>query len=424
MTDTATAPAGVNWAGTHRYEAPVLHTPASVAEAQDIVARAPHIRALGSRHSFNDLADSEGALIALGSISPDPIIDPVASTVTVGGAISYGQLAVFLESNGYALHNLGSLPHISVAGATATGTHGSGDRNANLSSAVVALDLIGADGALRRVAKGDDDFPGSVISLGALGIVTRVTLRIRPSYAIRQDVFVDLPWESTLGRLDEVMGSAYSVSLFTDWRPDAVHQVWVKTLIGEREPVPADGFFGARSAGTKVMSPADEGHDNTTVQGGIPGPWLTRLPHFRLDATPSNGDEIQTEYFVDRSQAVAAIGAVRALRDLLAPHLLVSELRTIAPDSQWLSTTRDSASLAIHFTWKNHPDAVRELLPTLEAALAPFDPRPHWGKWFAMEADVVAPKYPQLAAFRELAGRVDPAGKFRNPYLERVLGLR
>lgn len=420
----ATTSAGSNWAGTHRYGARELHRPSGIAEAQRIVASTPRIRALGSRHSFNDLADSDGALISLAALAPEPVIDAATSTVTVGGAITYGALAVFLESHGYALHNMGSLPHISVAGATATGTHGSGDGNGNLSSAVAAIELINADGDLLQLAEGDPDFPGAVIALGALGIVTRITLRIRQSYAVRQDVFVDLPWPTALERFDEVMAGAYSVSLFTDWRPDAVHQVWVKSLGDAPETDPQNGYFGARSAGSKVMSPADAGHDNTTVQGGIPGPWLERLPHFRLDTTPSNGDEIQTEYFVDRTRAVEAIRAVHALRELVVSHLLVSELRTIAADGQWLSPTRGEASLAIHFTWKNHPDQVRDLLPTLEAALSPFDARPHWGKWFAMGAADVVPMYPQLPAFRGLVERMDPARKFGNAYLERVLGLQ
>ncbi|THG30145.1 FAD-binding protein [Naasia lichenicola] len=422
MTDS-TSDAGSNWAGTHRYGAAALHRPTTIGEAQALVAGATRIRALGSRHSFNDLADTDGVLISLAELEDEPLIDAEASTVTVTGGTSYGELAVFLEQRGWALHNMGSLPHISIAGATATGTHGSGDRNGSLSSAVVAVERIGADGDLVRLSDRDPDFAGAVIALGAIGVVTRLTLRIQPSYQVRQDVFVDLPWSTARAELDAIMASAYSVSLFTDWRESAVQQVWVKTRIGEAEPDPGSGFFGAASAGEKVMSPADEGHDNTTTQGGLPGPWSERLPHFRLDATPSNGDEIQTEYFVDRTRAIEAVTAVHGLRELLQPHLLISELRSVAGDSQWLSPTRGAASLAIHFTWKNHPTEVRALLPTLEAALAPFDARPHWGKWFALAADDVVPKYPHLAAFRNLADRMDPTGKFRNAYLQRVLGL-
>ncbi|GAA2224905.1 FAD-binding protein [Herbiconiux moechotypicola] len=420
---------GSNWAGTHRFAAGALVEPRSVAEAQEVVAASRRVRALGSRHSFNDLADpgDGGVLLSLEALDAEADrelrIDPLARTVSVPSATRYATLATHLEAAGWALENMGSLPHISVGGAVATGTHGSGDRNRNLSAAVVGVELIDGTGSLVRIDDGDERFGGAVIALGALGVTTRLTLRIRPSYRMRQDVYLDLPWETALGRFDEVMGGAYSVSLFTDWRDSGVHQVWVKSRVDDG-PVDADaGWFGARSAGAKVMSPADEGHDNTTVQGGVEGPWCERLPHFRIDATPSNGDEIQTEYFVDRSVAPAALEAVRSLASRIRPHLLVSEVRTVAGDGQWLSPTRGAASVGIHFTWQNHPEAVRELLPVVEAALEPFEPRPHWGKWFALDGGAVAARYPTLGRFAELAEQLDPGRRFRNPYLERVLGL-
>jgi xylitol oxidase len=421
---------GANWAGTHHYAADRLATPSTVGEAQELVAASRRVRALGSRHSFNDLADpgEGGVLLSLEAFAAAPAdieIDEVAQTVTVGSAIRYAALATHLEANGWALENMGSLPHISVAGAVATATHGSGDRNRTLSAAAVGLELIDGTGEIVRIASGDPRFEGAVVALGALGVVTKLTLRIVPSYRMRQDVYVDLPWQTVLERFDEVMGGAYSVSLFTDWRPSGVHQVWVKSRVGDGRsaPSPDAGYFGARSAGGKVMSPADEGHDNTTVQGGVVGPWSERLPHFRIDATPSNGDEIQSEYFVDRAQAPAALEAVRGLASSIRPHLLVSEVRTIAGDPQWLSPTRGADSVALHFTWQNHAAEVRALLPELEQALAPFDPRPHWGKWFSLGAAEITPKYPHLPQFAALAESLDPQRRFASPYLSRVLGL-
>ncbi|WP_368498227.1 FAD-binding protein [Herbiconiux sp. A18JL235] len=434
--DGAAGSPGDNWAGTHRYAADRLAEPASIAEAQRLVASASRVRALGSRHSFNDIADpgEGGLLLSLAALSGDEAsieIDPDARTVTVGSATRYAALATHLEQHGWALENMGSLPHISVGGATATGTHGSGERNRNLSAAVVGVELIDGSGSLVTLTESGDPerFPGAVIALGALGVVTRLTLRIVPSYRMRQDVYLDLPWSSVESDFDAVMGGAYSVSLFTDWRESGPHQVWVKSVVSSSEaPLtpaidPGLGYFGAVSAGEKVMSPADEGHDNTTVQGGVVGPWCERLPHFRIDATPSNGDEIQTEYFVDRAVTVSAISAVRALGARIRPHLLVSEIRTVAGDAQWLSPTRGVDSVALHFTWKNQPDSVRELLPELEEALAPFEARPHWGKWFAADAATIAPLYPSLPRFAALADALDPERRFRNPYLERVLGL-
>ncbi|MCS5713835.1 FAD-binding protein [Herbiconiux sp. CPCC 205716] len=418
---------GPNWAGSYEYGASALVRPESLDELVSLVTSTPRLRALGSRHSFNDVADSPGVLVSVDALFGDeePTVSEADRTVTVGAATRFASLAAFLEPCGWALHNLGSLPHISIGGAVATGTHGSGVGNGSLSTAVAALEFVDGSGTLRRVVRGDEGFEGSVVALGALGIVTRVTLDIQPSYQVRQDIFVDLSWEAALEEFDAVMGAAYSVSLFGDWGDAGFKQAWVKTRVeGSAAPFPySDSFFGARPAGSKVMSPAGDDLDNTTVQGGVPGPWSERLPHFRADVTPSAGDEIQTEYFVSRADARAALLAVRALGDRLRPHLLVTELRTVAADGLWLSPAFGRDSLAIHFTWQPHPAEVRSLLPALEAALAPFDVRPHWGKWFSLGAAELKPKYEHAADFAALAESRDPAHRFRNPYLTRTLGL-
>ncbi|MGD8168437.1 D-arabinono-1,4-lactone oxidase [Herbiconiux sp. P16] len=419
---------GENWAGSYEYGASRLLRPSSPEEVAALVAGSARIRALGTRHSFNDLADSTGDLLTLVDLEPHPVIDPAASTVTVASGTRFAVLAAHLETHGYALHNLGSLPHISIAGAVATGTHGSGVGNGSLSTAVAGLEIVTGRGDVMHISRADPRFEGMVVALGALGIVTRLTLDIQPSFRMRQDVYLDLPWDAVLGSFDEIVSAAYSVSLFTDWTGDTLKQVWLKSRLPAADSgdapleLPHD-FFGAHPAGDKVMSPAGDDIDNTTVQGGVPGPWSERLPHFRADVTPSNGDEIQTEYFISRSDAVAALTAVRALADRIAPHLLVTELRTVAADSLWLSPAYQRESLAIHFTWRNEPEPVRALLPVVEAALAPFDPRPHWGKWFAMGAAEIVPKYERAAEFGALAAELDPQGRFRNSYLERVLGL-
>lgn len=419
---------GANWAGSHEYGARELLRPQNADEVAAIVAAATKVRALGTRHSFNDLADTTGDLLTLVDLEPHPVIDESASTVTVASGTRFAVLGAYLQARGWALHNLGSLPHISIAGAVSTGTHGSGVGNGNLSTAVAGLEIVTGRGDLVRVSRADPRFDGMVVGLGALGVVTRVTLDIQPTYQVRQDVYVDLPWDAVLGSFDEIVSAAYSVSLFSDWSGDTLKQVWLKSRLpdpasGAAPLVLPDDFFGAQPAGDKVLSPAGDDIDNTTVQGGVPGPWSERLPHFRPDATPSNGDEIQTEYFIDRADAVAALTAVRALSERITPHLLVTELRTVAADSLWLSPAYGRDTLGIHFTWLNQPEEVRALLPLVEEALAPFDPRPHWGKWFAMGASDVAPKYERFGEFRALAEEFDPQGRFRNAYLERVLGL-
>ena len=413
---------GTNWAGNYEFRAAEVRTPESVEQLQELVSASPRIRALGTRHSFNDLADSAGTLVSLVDRESEPRLDTERMTVSVAAGTRYGVLASWLNARGFALHNMGSLPHISVAGAVATGTHGSGNALGSLATAVAGLQMVTGEGHLLEVDQSHPQFEGMVVSLGALGIVTRVTLEIQPTFDMRQDVYADLPWDVALANFETITSSAYSVSLFTDWQGDALQLAWFKTRLpaGESGSMPST-LFGAVAATTETS--LAEGENNTTVQGGIPGPWSERLPHFRLDSTPSNGDELQTEYFVDRRTAPDALAAVRALGDSIAPHLLITELRTAAADDLWLSPATGRQSLAIHFTWKNEPDAVARLAPQIQAALAPFDARPHWGKWNTMTATDIEPLYPKLPEFVALAERMDPQHRFRNAYLARVLGL-
>lgn len=339
----------LNWSRTYTYQASRIHRPRSVAEVREVVASARSVRALGTRHSFNDLADSPGGLVHLGELDPDPVLDEDAMTVSVSGAVRYGDVAAYLQERGYALHNLGSLPHISVVGACATGTHGSGDSNACLSAAVSSVELVTADGTVATASRGDEGFDGMVVALGALGIVTRVTLDIQPTYDVRQDSYVDLAWSDLDGDFDEIMSSAYSVSLFTGWT-GGIDQVWLKTRLGGEPFEPVGRFHGAAPQPPEQWTTLISDDPNLTRRGGVPGPWSQRLPHFRLDSIPSNGDEIQSEYFVARADAVSAVAAVRAIGDRLAPLLMIGELRTVAADTLWLSPAYGRDSIALHFT--------------------------------------------------------------------------
>lgn len=406
-----------NWAGNYTYQATRLHGPETVDELRQIVAAAPNIHALGSRHSFNAIADS-AELVSLERIDPGIEIDADLGTVTVGAGLRYGHLAERLEREGFALHTMASLPHISVGGATATATHGSGDRNGNLPTAVTGVELVTSDGEMLRIAKGDAEFPGMVVHLGGLGVVTRLTLRVEPSYRVRQRVYERLAWDVALERFDEIMTSATSVSLFTDYG-ETVNQVWLKQRVtGEMDEAPST-FHGARAA-TRRRHPIDAlTGEACTEQMNTSGPWHERLPHFRMDFTPSAGAEIQSEYLVAREHAVSAVDAVRKLGPQIAPHLMVAEIRTVAADDLWMSTTYGRDSICLHFTWKLSPDAVASVLPSLEAALAPFEPRPHWGKVFVAPAVELAPRYERLDDFRALAERLDPRGAFRNAFLDR-----
>lgn len=417
---------GRTWAGTHTFTAPALVEATSVAEVQRLVSDAAasggRVRALGTRHSFNGIADTTGTLVSVLALDPDPVIDEAARTVTVGSGIRYGALAIWLEERGWALHNMGSLPHISVGGATATGTHGSGNALGVLSTAVRAIEFVAADGSLNTVRQGDPDFDGMVVGLGSYGIAVRTTLAIEPSFRMRQDAFTGLPWDAVLDNLESVTGAAYSVSLFTDWLGDTLGLAVRKTRRDD-DDAPRDGIEvpdswlgAARQNALSIFGRDDD--DNATAANGVPGPWNERLPHFRFDGTPSVGDEIQTEYFVDRGRGADALRAVRALGERIAPHLHITELRTSAPDELWLSGSYRRPMLAIHFTWKNEPDSVHPLLPEIEAALAPFEARPHWGKVNTVDAATLARVHPRLADARALFERLDPAGVFSSDYLE------
>jgi xylitol oxidase len=408
-----------NWAGNYSYTARAIHAPSTLEQLHDVVTRARRIRVLGSRHSFTDIGDGD-ELVSLEGLRSEVVVDRRAMTVTCSAGIRYGELAVALEREGLALANLASLPHIGVAGSVSTATHGSGDGNGNLATAVRSLELLTSDGRLRALAAGDPDFDGAVVGLGALGVLTSVTLAVEPFYEARQEVFEPLPWDTLFESFDGLMASGYSVSVFTGWGAQA-GRVWVKTRT-DRPPVGRE-LVGVGPA-TRERHPIEELDPiHATPQLGVPGPWYDRLPHFRMGFTPSSGAEIQSEFIVPRARAVDAIEAIRGISARVAPLVQVSEIRTIAADALWMSPQYGQDTAAIHFTWKREQRAVEVAVAELERTLEPFGARPHWGKLFLAEARQIAPLYERLADFRELSERLDTRGAFRNPWLERhVLG--
>jgi xylitol oxidase len=395
-----------NWARSVEFRPAALHRPSSLDELRSLVAGSATARALGSGHSFNELAATSGALIALDGLPPVMELEP--DVVRVAGGVRYAALGRFLHEHGRAVHNLASLPHISVAGSIATGTHGSGNGNGGLASAVAGLTLVTASGDLVELDRDSPDFAGAVVGLGALGIVVAVTLETSPSFEVRQYVYEDMPVDADF---DTVTSSAYSVSLFTTWRSGVWDQVWVKRRV--TEPPPA-AWLGARLATVPHHPVPGMSPEHCTEQLGVPGPWFERLPHFRPDFTPSSGEELQSEYLIPRTHAPAALRALRSLAGQIAPVLQICEIRTIAADDLWLSPAYGRDTVGLHFTWIKDEARVRVVLAALEAALAPYDPRPHWGKLF-----LTGPRHPLLPEFRELARRYDPDGKFRNDFLDR-----
>jgi xylitol oxidase len=459
-----------NWSGNQAFAPLRVARPASVDELRSLVAGAPRVKVLGSAHSFSAVAgvDAGTTLVQLGALEQAPprlVVGPSgAATIDVPAGWTYAALAAHLAGTRWALANMASLPHISVGGSVATATHGSGARNANLAGAVVALELVAADGRLLAVDARTPRWPAHVVHLGALGVVTRVTLALVPAFALRQDVFEGLPWDVGVGHLRALLAGGYSVSLFTTWAAPLQFQVWRKSLVanggdgggggsggggggasgaqsddGVTAVAPddaaaarggagapssgapdADAWFGAPRA-TEDRHPIP-GVDAApcTRQCGEPGPWHARLPHFRAEFTPSVGAELQSEYFVGTADAPAALCALAPLAPRIAELLFITELRAVAADDLPLSTARGRDSVALHFTWRPLEAAVRALLPALEAALAPFAARPHWGKLFAADAAVLSAAHggaARLDGWRALRAELDPTAKFGNEFL-------
>ena len=413
-----------NWAGNYAYSVDTVYQARSLEEVRDVVRAASRLRALGTRHCFNGIADSAHKLVSVRPMAEVVALDTEAKTVTVEAGMSYGQLSPDLHEKGFALHNLASLPHISIAGACATATHGSGVGNANLASAVSGLEIVTASGGVRHLSRAKDGavFQGAVVHLGALGVVTKVTLDVEPTYLMRQHVYLDLPMAELGDHFDDIMSAGYSVSLFTDWQKGRVNEVWIKSRVEEgASSEVAQELFGAKRATRNVHPILELSAVHCTEQMGVAGPWYDRLPHFRMGFTPSSGKELQSEYFVPRRSAMEAILAIERLRDRVGPHLMISELRTIAADELWMSTAYGRDSLAIHFTWEQDWPAVRKLLPLIERELSPFGVRPHWGKLFTIAPDVLQSRYERLDEFKDLVANFDPKAKFRNEFLSSTL---
>ncbi|PSJ30343.1 FAD-binding protein [Streptosporangium nondiastaticum] len=406
-----------NWAGNIDHGATPVARPGSVDALRRIVANNRRVRALGAGHSFSGILATTGGFVRLDGLPPAVDIDPAAATVTVTAGMRYTDVAAKLHRAGYALANLASLPDLTVAGATATGTHGSGDGRQSLAAAVTGLELVGPEGDLVRLRRDvdHDTFAGSVVSLGALGLVTRVTLEIEPSFQVAQSVHTQVPLDEVRDRFDEVLGAAYSVSVFTKWGHDAT--VWLKRRT-DRPVVELELGTPARSPLHPVPG-ADPA--SCTAQLGEAGPWHLRLPHFRPGTVADVGDELQSEYFLPRSAARAAFDALRGIGGLIGPVLHVAEVRTVRGDDLWLSPAYERDSAAFHFTWVKDPARVLPVIAAVEELLVPLGARPHWAKLTAMTGAAIRSGYRRASDFDELRAKFDPDGKFGNAFVDELL---
>lgn len=406
-----------NWASSLTYGARRVHRPRTVDGLRALVARTDRIRALGTRHSFSGVADTTGDLVLLDGLAESMLLIPEAGTVTVSAGTRYAELAPYLHRAGYALGNMASLPHISVAGSVATGTHGSGDGQRCLAAAVSALELVGPEGDLVELRRDThaDEFAGTVVALGALGVVTRLTLDVEPAYQVAQTVCPGVPLDEVAEDVDAVFGAAYSVSLFTDWR-SGHGSVWLK----RRSDRPESCWGRGRQAAAPVHPVPGVDPASSTEQLGVPGPWYQRLPHFRPELTPGAGEELQSEYFLPRHQAATAFAAIRALADRIAPVLHIAEVRTVRGDDLWLSSAYGRDTVTFHFTWLKDLPSVRPVIAAIEEQLMPLGARPHWAKLTETPAERIIAGYPRAADFARLAKKHDPDGKFRSAFIDQL----
>ncbi|GAE32784.1 FAD-binding protein [Alkalihalobacillus hemicellulosilyticus] len=413
-----------NWAGNLQYSTSNWHEPETIEDLQQLVSKVTKLRVVGTRHSFNSIADSDENLVSLHKLNKVLYIDKKKKTVTVEAGIKYGNLCHELHQHGYALQNLASLPHISVAGACATATHGSGNYNQNLAAAVSAMEVVTANGSLVTFSRETSgaEFYGSVVGLGGIGVVTKLTLDIVPSYQMRQDVYENLPLAQLAHDFDTIFSSAYSVSLFMDWQDETINQVWLKSKVTDGQAFSfGEDFNGAKVATENLHPVPGVGAENCTAQLGVEGDWLDRVPHFRMNFTPSKGQELQSEYIFAREHAYEALCALSDIREHIAPHLLISEVRTIAKDELWMSPSYKQDSVAIHFTWQDKWADVQQVLPLIEAKLEPFQAKPHWGKLFTTSPEKIQSLYEKMSSFQLLLNKYDPNGMFRNRFLSRYI---
>ena len=412
-----------NWAGNLEYSTENVHYPKSVDEVQQVVKKCNNLTALGSRHSFNKIADNATNQVSLNNLNKVVALDTASNTVTVESGMKYGELAPHLHEKGYALHNLASLPHISVAGAVATATHGSGISNGNLSTAATGIEFINAAGDLITLSRSKDGdlFNGAVVALGALGVATKITLDLHPAFEMKQVVYRNLAMKELEKNFNEIMASGYSVSFFTDWKNGNINEVWIKSRVENGNASAAPELYGAKLATQNLHPIETESAENCTEQMGVAGPWYERMPHFKMGFKPSAGKELQSEYFVPIEHAYEAMMAMEKLHEKITPHLFISEIRAIAADDFWMSPCYKKTCIALHTTWKQEVNTVMNLLPLIEEQLAPFNARPHWAKLFTLSPHVLQSRYEKLNDFKQLVNQYDPKGKFRNEFLSKNL---
>ncbi|KAK3270130.1 hypothetical protein CYMTET_21453 [Cymbomonas tetramitiformis] len=446
-------PIQYNWAGNIKFQTEVLY-PTTVEEVVDIVVSHDKVRVLGTGHSFNNVAfgherGSSSVLISTRNLRE--VIDCCNnSVVRIQSGVTYADLGEFLRTRGLALPNIASLPGITVTGAASTATHGSGMKNPILASAVKSLTLVTHDGELRTFTRPgrkfnqadgtftslateahELQFHSAVVGLGAVGVVVEMEIELVPSFDIQLCIYENIPLKALdkPQRFELLILRTYSTSLFTDWTGDAFSSVWLKSKLNYGETgEPCESRYKNKDVATKAVHPIPGLDAEACSKPGV-GPSHQQLPHFLDGFTPSNGDELQSEYFVSLrhwrpvTQALFKFGKQGGFGKVLQ----ISEVRFLQGDDFTLSPCSVLGGVngcaAFHFTWHHDAPEVRKVLQAVEDLLGRFDPLPHWGKVFNMEAGILRARYGEdrLNAFRTLLQDTDWEGKFENEWMSSFL---
>jgi L-gulono-1,4-lactone dehydrogenase len=422
-----------NWAGTHSCVPVAIEHPKSAREVAGAVRRAAEagraVRAAGAGHSFSPCVPTDGTLVRLDRL--DRILDADAGTglVKVEAGITLSALNAGLEARGLALPNLGDIDAQSLAGALATGTHGTGARLQNLSAQVEALELVHGAGERRTLTRDDGDLLRAArVGLGSLGIVTAVTLRCVPAFRLR-GVDTTLPLEEVLDGLDERVDAHDHFEFWT-----FPHSPLALTRTNDRTDAPVSAPGRARAwlhdvlldnhalellSRTGRRFPRAIPRINRLAAAAASGRERVDASH-RIFASPRLVRFDEMEYAIPREHAAEA---VRGAREILERHPVnfPVELRFVAADDALLSPAhgRDTAYVAVHvFQGMAGEPPFREV----EKLMAGWGGRPHWGKRSFLAARELETRYPAWDAFAAARAELDAEGRFENPWTRRVLG--
>lgn len=429
-----------NWSGTVAWDDCEVLEPTTIGELQSIIAYSPKVRVIGSAHSFTPLVRSSGrvkpTLLSLRHIPRTWSLDEKKKTVTVDAATTYSELCHALDKTGFALPNTSSLSHFQIAGAIATATHGSsGSRNgrltrSGLADTVVGLEIVGPDGTIRNVNKGHPQFSSSVVSLGMVGVVTRVTLSLVDDYDVIQRVYGKWPPTPTgtlsafLSSLPKTIAQFDSFSAFVKWNVDDFG-----LLIG-RKQVPRGATDSASTTDPRLITGPIQGFlgQGDFATTGV-GRWCDKMFLWKNNGSPFvSQPELQIAHFVPFRDVERALHATRKVVSTWGDEVLYCELRAVRGDEHLLSPYSADAPKPDSFSISHSLDArlgvekVRQRASELESVLRPYQVRPHWGKLTAMTASDLKEAYGlKLKRFQEVQQQVDPNRKFTNDYLEHLL---